>query len=110
MAAIVVDQLLGPTQSDSEADYEAVLLRYERLVATGRRRALRPIMRELGKEMDELLLEVLRRSGFDVDRAEVDRLVALVDGTVVNALIESDPHPREAACRALLAELRTENG
>jgi hypothetical protein len=33
------------------------------------------------------------------------RLVALVDGTVVNSLIEADPDPRAAARTALLAEL-----
>jgi DNA-binding transcriptional regulator YbjK len=106
MADLVLDQLLGPRQADAETDYEAVLLRYERLVATGRRPMLRPLMRELGAEMDALLHDVFAESGFTVDRAQVDRLVALVDGVVVNALIESDPHPRDAACRALLAELK----
>lgn len=103
---LLLDHLLGPRQPESEADYEAVLSRYERLVATGRRRFLRPLMREMGARMDELLLGVLERGGFAVDRQAVDRLVALVDGTVVNALIEVDPHPRDAAARALLAELR----
>lgn len=105
IAELALEQLLGPRQTDAEADYEAVLSRYERLVATGRRPALRPLMRELGAEMDALLLDMFSRSGFTVDTERVDRLVALVDGVVVNALIESDPHPRDAAARALLAEL-----
>src|SRR3954447_12060483 len=39
---LVLDLLLGPSH-----DVEAVVLRYERLVATGRRPFLRPLMREL---------------------------------------------------------------
>ncbi len=36
-----------------------------------------------------------------------DQVVAVVDGTVVNSLIEADPDPRAAAGAALLAELDT---
>lgn len=105
-AELVLEHLLGPRQPDAESDYEAVLSRYERLVGTGRRPFLRPLMREMGGEMDSLLLDVLSVCGFAGDQQSVDRIVALVDGTVLNALIEVDPHPRDAAARALLAELR----
>jgi DNA-binding transcriptional regulator YbjK len=96
---LVLDQLLGPPAG--ERDAELVLLRYERLVATFRRPYLRPLMHTLGEELRGLLLQVLRRSGLDVDARRVEHLIALVDGAVVNALIEIDPDPRAAARRML---------
>lgn len=96
---LVLDQLLGPPADDRDA--ELVLIRYERLVATFRRPYLRPLMHTLGSELRGLLREVLLRSGIDADLARVERLIALVDGAVVNALIEIDPDPRAAARRML---------
>jgi DNA-binding transcriptional regulator YbjK len=102
---LVLDMLLGPARADREADAEAVLLRYERLVATGRRPYLRPLMRKLSVQFNGLLTEIFARSGTPVDATELERLVALVDGAVVNALIAVDPEPRAAATRMLFAEL-----
>lgn len=102
---LVLDLLLGPAQATQEADAEAVLLRYERLVATGRRPYLRPLMRTLATELRDLLTEIFARSGKPVDETELSRLIALVDGAVVNALIEIDPEPRAAAARMLHAAL-----
>lgn len=102
---LVLDLLLGPTQETSEADAESVLLRYERLVATGRRPYLRPLMTALGAELRELMAEIFARSGKPMPAEELERLIALVDGTVVNALIEIDPEPRAAAARMLRAAL-----
>jgi DNA-binding transcriptional regulator YbjK len=102
---LVLDMLLGPARADREADAEAVLLRYERLVATGRRPYLRPLMRKLSVQFNELLTEIFARSGTPVGATELERLVALVDGAVVNALIAVDPEPRAAATRMLLAAL-----
>ncbi|HWM07658.1 MAG TPA: TetR family transcriptional regulator [Actinophytocola sp.] len=96
---LVLDQLLGPTAG--ERDAEVVLLRYERLVATFRRPYLRPLMHTLGAELRGLLREVLTRSGLEVDARRVEQIIALVDGAVVNALIEIDPDPRAAARRQL---------
>lgn len=96
---LVLDQLLGPPAGDRDA--ELVLLRYERLVATFRRPYLRPLMRTLGGELRGLLLEVFTRSGMDVDRRRLEQIIALVDGAVVNALIEIDPDPRQVARRVL---------
>ncbi|WP_019809989.1 TetR/AcrR family transcriptional regulator [Saccharomonospora halophila] len=93
---LVLDQLLG-----TDPQHEAVVLRYERLVGTGRRPHLRPLMRTLAVQLRELLTESLTRSGFDVDAERLERLIALVDGAVVNALIEVDPDPRAAAARVL---------
>jgi DNA-binding transcriptional regulator YbjK len=105
LAELVLDQLLG-TESRS-GGLDAVLLRYERLVGAGRRPYLAPLMREMRVAFDALLAAILARAGLDPDSAALHRLVALVDGTVVNSLIEADPDPRAAARTALLAELGT---
>ncbi|MEU5691300.1 TetR family transcriptional regulator C-terminal domain-containing protein [Actinosynnema sp. NPDC020468] len=94
---LVLDLLLGPS-----ADAEAVLLRYERLVATGRRPYLRPLMRRLSASLHALLGDIFRAFGQPASPDRVEELVALVDGAVVNALIEIDPDPRAVARRMLL--------
>jgi len=96
---LVLDLLLGPQATDRDA--EAVLLRYERLVATGRRPYLRPLMLELGAELRELLAEAVTRAGGHLAPGRLEQLIALVDGAVVNALIEVNPDPRAAARRML---------
>jgi DNA-binding transcriptional regulator YbjK len=101
---LVLDQLLGPAAG--ERDAELVLLRYERLVATFRRPYLRPLMRTLGTELRGLLREVLTRSGSPVDERRLEELIALVDGAVVNALIEVNPDPRAVARRMLRESLQ----
>ncbi|MHA6792209.1 TetR/AcrR family transcriptional regulator [Pseudonocardia bannensis] len=103
LVELVLDQLLGPESRDGGLD--AVLLRYERLVGAGRRPYLAPLMRELRGELDTLLTEVLGRAGRTPDPAELRRLVSLVDGTVISALIEADPDPRAAARAELLRSL-----
>lgn len=101
---LVLDQLLGPPADDR--DGELVLLRYERLVATFRRPYLRPLMRTLGTELRSLLHEVFARSGSPVDERRLEQLIALVDGAVVNALIEVNPNPRAVAHRMLRESLQ----
>ncbi len=96
---LVLDQLLGP---GSRRSLEAVLLRYERFVGAGRRPYLGPLMREMRGEFDALLVDVLARAGVTLDPGALLRLVAIVDGTVVNGFIEADPDPRAAARAALL--------
>ncbi len=100
---MVLDLLLGTRSRDGGA--EAVLLRYERLVGSPRRPYLAPLMRELAAELHDLLAEILARCGMEVGRDRLFELIALVDGAVVNALIESDPEPRVAARRMLRAQL-----
>jgi DNA-binding transcriptional regulator YbjK len=101
---LVLDQLLGSPAG--ERDAELVLLRYERLVATFRRPYLRPLMRTLGAELRALLAEILARSGVPVDERRIEHLIALVDGAVVNALIEVNPDPRAVAKRMLRESLQ----
>ncbi|MCI2419641.1 TetR family transcriptional regulator [Saccharopolyspora sp. K220] len=100
---LMLDLLLGTGSRDGGA--EPVLLRYERLVGSPRRPYLAPLMRELGAELHDLLAEIFARSGMEVSRDRLFELVALVDGAVVNALIESDPDPRGAARRMLRSQL-----
>jgi len=96
-AELFLDALLGP-----RGDFEAVLVRYERFVAAARRPWLGPLMRELRTELDTLLADMARRFGRSADPDELGRLVAIVDGAVISALIESNPDPRAAARRMLL--------
>jgi DNA-binding transcriptional regulator YbjK len=100
LAELVLDQLLGPESRGG--GLEAVLLRYERLVGSGRRPYLAPLMRDLRVELDAQLVEILARAGRPQEPEELNKLVSLVDGTVVNSLIEADPDPRAAARAALL--------
>lgn len=100
---VVLDQLLGPVTVEQDA--EVVQLRYERLVATFRRPYLRPLMRALGDELRALLSEVFTRSWDAVGQRRLEQLISLVDGSVVNALIEVDPDPRAVARRMLAEEL-----
>jgi DNA-binding transcriptional regulator YbjK len=102
-AELVLDLLLGTESRDGGLD--AVLLRYERLVGAGRRPYLAPLMRDLRGEFDALLAEILARSGRPLGADAQRRLVALVDGTVISALIEADPDPRAAAREVLLGSL-----
>jgi DNA-binding transcriptional regulator YbjK len=94
---LFLDALLG-----TRHDFDAVLLRYERFVAAGRRPWLGPLMRALRAELDALLADMARRFGRCAEPDELARLVAVVDGAVISALIESDPDPRAAARRMLL--------
>ncbi|WP_436492812.1 TetR/AcrR family transcriptional regulator [Actinokineospora sp. HUAS TT18] len=103
LVELVLDQLLGPRARENDA--EAILLRYERLVATARRPYLRPLTLELGADLRALLMDTFARSNATVDEARLEQLIALVDGAVVNALIEVNPDPRAAARRMLLDAL-----
>ncbi|GLY67376.1 TetR/AcrR family transcriptional regulator [Amycolatopsis taiwanensis] len=98
MVELVLDQMLG-----EDPAFEVLLLRYERFVTTGRRPYLGPLMRSMQAEFHELLIEIFSRSGFAIDHKRLKQLIALVDGAVVNALIELDPDPR-AVARAMLRD------
>ena len=99
LAELFLDQLLGVESRDGGLD--AVLLRYEQLVGSGRRPYLAPLMRAMRVEFDALLGEILTRGGHHRDDAELHDLVAIIDGAVISALIEADPDPR-AVGRAVL--------
>jgi DNA-binding transcriptional regulator YbjK len=103
LVELVLDQLLGVEPESGDA--EAVLLRYERLVATGRRPYLRPLMRAMAVELNSLLSEIFTKSGMPVTAERIEQIIALVDGAVVNALIEIHADPRATARRMLRATL-----
>ena len=100
---LMLDLLLGMRSRDGGT--EPVLLRYERLVGLPRRPYLAPLVRGLSAELHELLAEIFTRCGMEISRERLLELIALVDGAVVNALIESDPDPRGAARRMLRRQL-----
>ncbi len=54
------------------------------------------------RDIQLYLVDVLARAGVTLDPGALLRLVAIVDGTVVNGFIEADPDPRAAARAALL--------
>ncbi|WP_440900296.1 TetR/AcrR family transcriptional regulator [Actinosynnema sp.] len=101
---LVLELLLGPP--GGEQDAEAVVLRYERLIATGRRPYLRPLMHRQKSALHALILDIFARAGRRVGPERVEELIALVDGTVVNALIEVDPDPRGVARKMLSRALQ----
>ncbi|MDX3657502.1 TetR family transcriptional regulator [Streptomyces sp. ID05-26A] len=101
LVEFVLDLLIG----ESMTDLEAVLLRYERLVATGRRPYLRPVMRVLSTELRELIADVIARTGRDIDSDGVEEMMAIVDGSVVNSFIELRSDPRGVAGRMLRSAL-----
>jgi DNA-binding transcriptional regulator YbjK len=103
LVELVLDQLLGIEPESGDA--EAVLLRYERLVATGRRPYLRPVMRAMAVELQTLMSDIFARCGMPLTIERIEQIIALVDGAVVNALLEIHSDPRATARRMLRATL-----
>lgn len=97
LVELILDLLVGQDVIDTET----MLLRYERLVATGRRPYLRPLMRTLSTALHELIADIFTRSGRDITQDRVEELIALVDGSVVNSFIELKSDPRGVAARML---------
>ncbi|MDT7787280.1 MAG: hypothetical protein QOF58_5699 [Pseudonocardiales bacterium] len=101
LVELILDLLVGQDVTDTET----MLLRYERLVATGRRPYLRPLMRALSTELHALIADIFARSGRDIAQDRVEELIALVDGSVVNSFIELKSDPRGVAARMLRTAL-----
>lgn len=94
-AALLVDVLLGPRRrTDSQ-----VQAYYERYLAAGRHPVLRPVLQADRARLEGLVQDVLDRG--DHRTVPLDRLIALVDGTVLSALVEGDGNARGAAELAL---------
>lgn len=98
---LIVDLLVGEPGDDATAQ-EQLIARYERFIASARHPELRAVQLRLRAQLDDLLADVLRRSGRVVRHEQLRRVVAIVDGAVVGALSEVDPDPRRAARNALL--------
>lgn len=100
---LMVDLLIGPVD-DIDDGRERLVARYERFIASARHPHLRVVQLRLRAQTDDLLTDVLRRSGRVVGEQQLKRLVAVVDGAVVGALAEVDPEPR-AMARSMLLEV-----
>lgn len=98
---LIVDLLIGP-EDDAIEGRERLIARYERFIASARHPELREVQLRLRAQTDDLLTDVLRRSGRTVDELQLRRIVAVVDGVVVGALGEVDPEPRTMARSMLL--------
>ncbi|KAA0021913.1 TetR/AcrR family transcriptional regulator [Antrihabitans cavernicola] len=98
---LIVDLLVGAPSHDA-ADQEQLISRYERFIASARHPELREVQSRLRAQLDDILADVLRRSGRVVRQEQLRRVVAIVDGAVVGALSEREPDPRRSARGALL--------
>ena len=98
-ADVLVDVLLGRDRQE-DARLQAF---YERFLAAGRYPALRPVLRDVRARIDALLAEALLRCGHP--GADIATLVAVVDGTVLSALVEGEGRARERARDAVAALL-----
>jgi DNA-binding transcriptional regulator YbjK len=103
-AGHVVAVVLGPDRRD-DAELQSL---YERFLACGRHPALRPLLRNARAGIDAALTETLDRCGHA--GADVPTLVALVDGSVVSALVEGDGSARRRAVQAVTAALDRPDG
>lgn len=97
-ARLVVDVVLAGTRGDAD-----LLARYERFLACGHHARLRPPLRSARARVDAALLDLLQRCGYA--GTDVTGLVALVDGTVVSALVEGHGSARARAEAAVAAAL-----
>jgi DNA-binding transcriptional regulator YbjK len=103
VAGIVLDVVLGPDRVE-DADLQA---HYERFLAGGRHPALRPVLRRTRRRVDALLTEALDRCGHA--GADTAQLVAVLDGTVISALVEGDGRARVRARAAVAALLGSDS-
>ncbi|MFE3291761.1 TetR/AcrR family transcriptional regulator [Rhodococcus sp. NPDC059234] len=98
---LIVDMLVGVFE-DGPRGREQLVNRYERFVAFARHPELREVQLRLRAQLDDLLVDVLRRSGREVRQDQLRRLVCVVDGAVVGALSDADPDPKALARDMLL--------
>ena len=99
-AELVLGVVLGPRRRSDEA----IQAHYERFLAGGRHPALRPVLRRARRRVDVLLGDALDRCGHG--GADLDQLIALLDGTAISALVEGDGSARARSLAAVTAALR----
>jgi DNA-binding transcriptional regulator YbjK len=85
---LVLDLLVGPVPEPGQPDVgsEQLVARFERSVACARNPELRPVQHRLRMELDDVLADMLRRSGRAAGPEQLRHIVALVDGVTVHAL------------------------
>jgi DNA-binding transcriptional regulator YbjK len=98
-AELVVGIVLGPRRR-SDAELQAY---YERFLASGRHPAVRPVLQRARARVDALLTEALDHCGHG--DADIDHLVAVLDGTAISALVEGNGSARTRALAAVRAAL-----
>ncbi len=89
-----------------DSDGPALLGFYELFVASARRPDLAEVLQSAKAQMGDLVAAVLDRCAVDPARAPVDRLVAVVDGAVLAALVTGSGDPRRDAVSALAGLLK----
>jgi DNA-binding transcriptional regulator YbjK len=95
-AELLLEVLHGERTSD-----ERLLAYYEHFLQAARHVGVREVLRRTRAEADALLSEALHRCGHDAPPVPLDRMVAVVDGTVLSALTEGEGQAWRAALRAL---------
>ena len=100
---LILDLLIG-REDDIDDGREQLIARYERFIASARHPQLREVQSRLRAHIDDMLTEVLRRSGRIIREQQLRRLIAVVDGAVVGALGDADPQPR-ALARSMLLDI-----
>lgn len=103
VARTVVDLVAG---GGEVVDPARLLTVYERYVQAGRHPHLRPVVRAWTDQLAELVGVVLERAGYPAERPLARTLVALVDGLLLDALIEGRHDTPARAAEALSALLR----
>ena len=98
-AEVVLDVVLG-RERRGDAD---LLAYYERFLAIGRHPSLRPVLRQSRERLNALLDDALERCGHP--GADLAHLVAVLDGTVVSALVEGEGRAHRRAVDAVTAVL-----
>lgn len=98
---LIVDLLVGAFEEE-QGGHDQLVNRYERSVAFARHPELRDVQRRLRDDLNGMIVQVLNRSGREVHREGLRRLVYVVDGAVVGALSEGDPDPKALAREMLL--------
>jgi DNA-binding transcriptional regulator YbjK len=98
-AELVLGVVLGPRRRTDAA----IQAHYERFLAGGRHPALRPVLRRARQRVDALLGDALDRCGHG--EADIDHLIAVLDGTAISALVEGDGSARTRALKAVTAAL-----
>ncbi|MFP2905093.1 TetR/AcrR family transcriptional regulator [Pyxidicoccus sp. 3LFB2] len=102
MAELVLEVLHGEAGDDAR-----LLTYYEQFLQAARHEGVKQVLRQARTEVDALLTEALRRSGYTPPPVPLARLIAIVDGTVLSALTEGTGQAAPAA-RAALRELLEE--
>ncbi len=102
-ADLIVDLLIGP-RGVGDTDRERLISRYERWVAAARHPELRDVRLRMREEIDALLAELLERCGRAAHVPQLRRIVAIVDGAVLDGLGDLDPDPRGLA-RGILVDM-----